>query len=130
MRTPFVSWDLVHARDELDDAREALGYWEDRARRLPRHALRKRREAVTMAARWRDRVAAAERAHYGRGLLGTLLLVLSEGRLPESTRHGGRVVLRRSRQAALVVLGVVSVLAVLGVVLAVELLFSIAGALG
>ena len=36
----------------LEDARESLAYWESRARRLPRHAIRRRREARDMAARW------------------------------------------------------------------------------
>jgi hypothetical protein len=96
---------------ELDDAREALDYWETRAAALPRLAVRDRREAREMALRWRARVTAAERAAYGRGLRGALLLMVSELRLPEPTRHAGRQAARRARQAAVVV--VVAVLAVL-----------------
>jgi hypothetical protein len=96
---------------ELDDAREALDYWETRAAALPRLAVRDRREARAMALRWRARVTEAERAAYGRGLRGALLLMVSELRLPEPTRQAGRHAARRARQAALVV--VVAVLAVL-----------------
>src|ERR671916_1591291 len=88
--------------DELDDARESLVYWEDRATRLPRHAIRRRREAREMAARWELRVAEAERAAYGRGLLGALLLLAAERRLPQAVRHRGHVAARRMAQAAVV----------------------------
>ena len=57
----------------LEEARESLAFWEERARRLPVHNVRGRREARAMAARWRTRVAEAERVHYGRGLAGALL---------------------------------------------------------
>jgi hypothetical protein len=87
------------ATTDLSDARESLAYWEDRAQRLPRHAVRGRREARDMARRWRARVAEAERATYGAGLLGALLLVFSEGRLPEGARHGARRAARRGVQA-------------------------------
>jgi trehalose/maltose hydrolase-like predicted phosphorylase len=96
---------------ELDDAREALAYWETRATALPRRAIRDRREAREMALRWRGRVTEAERAAYGRGLRGALLLMAAELRLPESTRHAGRHVARRARQATVAV--AVTVLAVL-----------------
>lgn len=87
---------------ELSDARESLAYWEHRSRRLPRLALRSRREARTMATRWRERVCEAEQAEYGRGVMGALLLVAFERRLPAATRHTGRKVLRRTLQAAAV----------------------------
>jgi hypothetical protein len=106
---------------ELSDAREALAYWEHRERRLPRLALRRRREARELAARWHRRVIAAERDRYGRGLAGALLLMTAEQRLPESARHAGRRVLRRAAQTT-VVLGVL----VLSVALAVA---AMAGAL-
>lgn len=109
----------------LEDAREALVYWEDRAERLPRHAVRRRHEARAMAARWRADVAAAERAAYGRGLLGALLLVASEGRLPEPARHAGREIARRSRQAALAVVVLLMTFAVLAIVAVAELLVTL-----
>ena len=87
---------------ELTDARESLAYWEGRARRLPRLALRRRREARTMAARWRMRVSEAERAAYGRGFAGALLLLATERRLPQATVHTGRILLRRTLQAVAV----------------------------
>jgi hypothetical protein len=110
----------------LEDARESLAYWEERARRLPRYALRKRREARAMAVRWWARVAEAEHNRYGRGLLGALLLVAAEGRLPEPARHAGRRVLRRAAQAAIAVAVAVTAVVVMGFVAAIELL---AGAL-
>ena len=85
---------------DLADARESLDYWEDRSRRLPRYAVRKRREAQDMAARCRARVAEAERAAYGAGIVGTILMLLGEHRLPADTRHGARRVARRGAQAA------------------------------
>jgi hypothetical protein len=87
---------------DLDDAREALAYWEDRERRLPRRAIRQRREAAEMTRRWRVRVTAAERGRYGRGMLGALALFAAEGRLPETARQTGRALARGSRRAALV----------------------------
>ena len=85
---------------ELEDARESLAYWEDRARTLPLHAVRRRREAREMTHRWQARVAEAERIVYGRGLLGALLLIASERRLPQQIRRRGHVVARRVVQAA------------------------------
>jgi|SRR3954471_5652708 hypothetical protein len=111
--------------EELDDARASLAYWEDRLRRLPLHAVRRRREAREMAARWEARVAEAERDAYGRGLLGALLLLVAEGRLPAATRRTGRTVARRSRQAAVVVLTAVVALLLAGAIAAVEVLVEI-----
>jgi hypothetical protein len=93
----------VPALTDLSDARESLAYWERRAHRLPRLAVRRRREARAMAMRWRARVADAERAAYGRGLAGAVLQLAFERRLPESTRRTGRLVARRALQAAAVV---------------------------
>jgi hypothetical protein len=87
---------------ELEDARESLAYWEARARTLPLHAVRGRREAREMAARWQHRVAEAERVVYGRGLVGALVLLAAERRLPQSTRHAGAVLARRLAQALVV----------------------------
>jgi hypothetical protein len=106
----------------LEDARESLAYWERRARRLPRYALRKRREARAMAVRWRARVAEAERARYGRGVVGALMLLAAEGRLPEPVRHAGRGMLRRAAQAATLVAVAFTAIVVAGAVVVVELL--------
>jgi hypothetical protein len=116
--------------DELADARESLAYWEDRAVRLPRHAIRRRREAREMAARWQLRVAEAERAAYGRGLLGALVLLLAERRLPQPARRQGRLVARRLAQAAVVVCVALIALVVAGMWAAVELVAALLGALG
>jgi hypothetical protein len=113
----------------LDDARESLAYWEARGRSLPRHAIGKRREARAVAARWHQRVAAAERETYGRGLVGALLIVATERRLPESTCHAGRVVAHRARQAAIVVVAVVLTLLLATALLAAELVRVLLGAL-
>src|SRR5215217_5921784 len=88
---------------ELEDARESLAYWEARAHALPRHAIRRRREARGMASRWQARVAETERLVYGRGLLGALLLLAAERRLPQGMRRSGAVVARRLAHAALAV---------------------------
>ena len=99
---------------ELEDARESLAYWEDRARTLPLHAVRRRREAREMTHRWQARVAETERIVYGRGLLGALLLIASERRLPQQTRHRGQVVARRVVQATVALVALLAVLAVAG----------------
>ena len=78
------------AAGELDEARELLAYWEQRARRLPRWALMRRREAREMASRWRGRVRAAEQARYGRGLVGAASQLAVERRLPATVAHRGR----------------------------------------
>jgi hypothetical protein len=75
--------------DELDEARELLAYWEQRARRLPRWALMRRREARAMALRWRERVRHAEQERYGRGLLGAASQLAVERRMPATLAHRG-----------------------------------------
>jgi hypothetical protein len=110
------------AQVDLDDARASLAYWQARARRLPRYAVRKRREARELAARWEARVAEAERAAYGRGLPGSLALVLAEGRLPQHARSAGRRLARRTAQVAFVAFTLAVALAVAGLVVAVEVL--------
>ena len=119
---------LAHDRD-LEDARESLAYWEARAHALPRHAIRRRREAREMAARWQVRVAEAERAAYGRGLLGALVLLAVERRLPQPARRQGRLVARRLGQAAVVVCVALIALIATGMYAAVELLSALLGAL-
>ncbi len=76
--------------EELDEARELLAYWERRARRLPRWALMRRREARAMAWRWRERVRAAEQARYGAGVLGAASQLAVERRVPATVAHRGR----------------------------------------
>src|SRR5829696_6277733 len=85
LRAPRAS-----AAEELEEARELLAYWEERARRLPRWALMRRREARDMAWRWRERVADAERVRYGRGLLGAASQLAIERRLPTAVARRGR----------------------------------------
>jgi hypothetical protein len=85
---------------DLHDARESLEYWETRARRLPRHALRRRREARAMAARWNERVRDAERSAYGDGVLGTVLMLAFERRLPLRLRRSGRRAARTAIMAS------------------------------
>jgi len=86
----------------LPEARESLTYWESRAQTLPRRAVRKRREARAMAARWRNRVTEAERLEYGAGLLGAVFMVLAERRLPTTTRHTGRTLVKAAMWTAVV----------------------------
>ena len=114
---------------ELEDARESLAYWEARARTLPRHSIRRRREAREMTHRWQARVAEAERIVYGRGLLGALLLIASERRLPQQVRRSGHVVARRMAQAAVALVACLVALAVIGAWAFVELVSALLGAL-
>ena len=78
------------AADELVEARELLTYWEGRLRGLPRWALMRRREARAMAARWRQRVRAAEQLRYGSGWTGAASQLALEGRMPTRVAHRGR----------------------------------------
>ena len=80
----------------LVEARESLTYWETRLDALPRTAIRRRREAREMAARWRERVSNAELAEYGPGLLGAAFMLMAERRLPARVRHTSRQVVRVS----------------------------------
>ena len=114
---------------DLQDARESLAYWEARARTLPRHALRRRREAREMTARWQARVAEAERLIYGRGLLGALVLLATERRLPQGVRRSGSVVVRRLAQAVIAVFVCLVALAVAGMWVVVEVLAAVLRAL-
>ena len=114
---------------DLADAREALAYWDARARALPRHAVRRRREARELAARWRGRVAEAERAAYGAGVIGALLLFVTERRLPAPVYARSRVLAHRAAQVALAVFVAVLALAVAGVVAAYEILAALVDAL-
>ena len=82
-----------------------------------------------MAARWQERVAAAEREAYGRGLAGALLLLAAERRLPAGTLRTGQLAARRARQAATIVVVALIALAVAGVVAAVEVLAAVLRAL-
>jgi hypothetical protein len=86
--------------EDLDEARELLAYWEQRARRLPRWALMRRREAREMAWRWRERVRAAEQARYGRGVLGAASQLAVERRMPTAVAHRGRQAARLAAYAA------------------------------
>jgi hypothetical protein len=114
---------------ELEDARESLAYWENRARTLPLTAIRGRREAREMTVRWQARVAEAEQLVYGRGLLGALLLLASERRLPAGARRTGRTVARRAVQLFAVALVCLMALAVAGMWAFVEIVAALYGAL-
>jgi hypothetical protein len=120
---------VMHSRQDLADARESLAYWEERAQRLPLHAIRRRREARTFATRWRGRVADAERARYGAGLLGAVLMLFFERRLPAPARHAGRRMARHTARAFTAVLVTLTALAVVAAVLTVELLAAVLRAL-
>jgi len=106
----------------LPEARDSLTYWESRLERLPRHAVRKRREAREMTVRWRERVSEAERSEYGAGVLGAVLLFLAERRLPTSAQQTSRQLVRvGAGAAATLVVALIAVLVVAGVV-AIEVL--------
>jgi hypothetical protein len=120
----------IAADHDLAEARESLDYWESRARTLPLHAVRMRREAREMAARWRVRVADAERTAYGAGVLGALLLLAYERRLPQPIAYRGRRLARRAGQVAALLLVAVLTLLVMGAVALVELVGAVFRALG
>ena len=109
----------------LPEARESLTYWETRLHKLPRRAVKKRRETREMAARWRERVCEAERAQYGAGMLGALLLLAVEQRLPTRAQYTTRSLVRTGRNVALALLVAVVALVVLAGVALVELLAAI-----
>lgn len=108
----------------LDEERTSLDYWERRADQLPRRAVRARREAREMEARWRARITEAEREAYGAGLLGLILFLVLEGRLPERTRHTTRRAARVAVRATIATVLIVTTLLVACVVLVVTLLAS------
>jgi hypothetical protein len=60
----------------LDEARSSLAYWQRRRRALPIYRRAARREASEMAARWQERVHAAEQMLFEATLLGRLLAYL------------------------------------------------------
>jgi hypothetical protein len=103
----------------LPEARESLSYWEARLEKLPRRAVRARREAREMAERCRARVAEAERAEYGAGLLGAVFQVLAERRLPAQT---SRQLVKVGKGAAIVAATTVVAMTLLAVLVFVALL--------
>ena len=113
----------------LLEARESLTYWERRLERLPRRAVGKRREAREMAARCRERVMEAERVHYGAGILGALVMLAAERRLPTEARYASRRVARVASRAALAAFVLLAAVLVLAGVAVLELLAAIVRAL-
>jgi hypothetical protein len=98
----------------LEQARASLEFWSQRRSGLPFYRLRDRREADEMVRRWRTRLAAAERARFGTGLLGQIrrLLALEQPSWPIwQTRTlvalALRAVPRRVALVAMAALGVV-----------------------
>jgi hypothetical protein len=61
----------------LEEARESYLFWRRRLAQLPRYKRAERSEAEQMAARWKQRLAAAERERYGPGLLEQVFDALS-----------------------------------------------------
>ena len=106
----------------LVEARESLTYWESRLERLPRHAVRKRREAREMAARWRERLTEAERREYGAGILGVVLLFLAERRLPVTVRQTGRTLMKVGMTISVAIAVFVVAVAVAAGAVAIEVL--------
>jgi hypothetical protein len=108
---------------DLHDARESLAYWESRARRLPIRAVRRRREARAMALRWSLRVREAERSAYGDGVLGAMLMLVFERRLPLRLRRSSRRVARMAIGVSAAVVAACGAVAVLAVAAVSQLLF-------
>jgi hypothetical protein len=65
--------EVMSAPPPLDDARRSLEYWERRHKALPLYHRRARREAREMAARWDERVRAAELARFESSVAGRLV---------------------------------------------------------
>ena len=65
--------EVMSAPPPLDDARRSLEYWERRYQALPLYQRRARREAREMAARWNERVRAAELARFESSVVGRLV---------------------------------------------------------
>jgi phage baseplate assembly protein W len=112
-------------RESLDEAREALAYWEGRVRHLPWRAVRRRREARELVVRWEARVAAQERERHGHGIVGALVLLATERRLPQAGRRAGLRVIRRARRtlAAVAVTAVALTAAAVAMVVGVAVQF-------
>ena len=108
---------------DLHDARESLEYWESRAQRLPRWAVRRRREAREMAARGNVRVRDAERSVYGDGVLGTVLMLAFERRLPLRVKRSGRRAARMAIGASAMFVAATGAVLTLAVVALAQLLF-------
>ncbi len=87
----------------VEQAREAYLFWQHRLNSLPIHKRSEREEAERMTARWKDRLAKAERHHYGPGLLEQLLSALGVRRMP-SLPSRRRVMLGVSLLALVVML--------------------------
>jgi hypothetical protein len=79
--------------------------------------------------RWQARVAEAERMVYGRGLLGALVLLAAERRLPQGVRRSGHVVARRLAHAFVVVVLCLMALAVAGIWTLVEIVSALLSAI-
>jgi hypothetical protein len=62
------------APPSVDDARSSLEYWQRRRTTVPVYRRAARREARDMAARWQDRLLAAEQARFEATLAGKLLI--------------------------------------------------------
>ncbi len=108
---------------DLHDARESLAYWESRARALPLRAVRRRREARAMALRWSLRVRDAERSTYGDGVLGTLLMLAFERRLPLRVRRSSRRLARMAVGVSAALVAACGALVVLAVAAVAQLFF-------
>jgi hypothetical protein len=77
----------------LDEARSSLDYWTRRRQTLPLYRRAARREAKEMAARWQERVYAAEQASFEASVFGRLLAALGlSGLWIREARLGGRLI--------------------------------------
>ena len=77
----------------LDDARRSLDYWRSRGKTLPLYQRAARREAREMAARWEERVQAAELARFEASPLGRVMTALGiPTRWVQLVRMGKRAV--------------------------------------
>lgn len=75
----------------LEEARRSLEYWQRRRQALPVYRRAARREAREMAARWAERVTAAERVRFEASIPGRVLRALGLSQLVVRRPTKGRV---------------------------------------
>ena len=82
-----------------------------------------------MAQRCRERVVEAERVHYGAGILGALIMLAAERRLPTDARYASRRVARVASRPALATFVLLAAVLVVAGVAVLEVLSALVRAL-
>jgi hypothetical protein len=98
------------APPSVEEARETYDFWRHRRATLPVYKHAQRKEAEEMAARWKERLAAAERQRYGPGLLEQLLTALGVRWRPPRLPSRRKIVFGLSAIAVFVVVFLIALL--------------------